>query len=52
MSPQMVNVNAVNLHNTYKYLVNAPHLGENKRSHPQHIESFDSDETQPLVVLP
>jgi hypothetical protein len=32
-------------------MVNAQHNGENKRSHPQDIESVDSCETQPLVVL-
>jgi hypothetical protein len=52
MSPQMVNVNGVNLHDTCKDLVNAPHLGENKRSHTQDVESIDSSETQSLVVLP
>lgn len=52
MSPQMVNVNGVNLHATCKDLVNAPHLGENKRSQPQHIESHRSNKTQSLVVLP
>jgi hypothetical protein len=48
----MVNVNGVNLHDTYKDLVNARHLGENKRSHTQDVESIDSSTTQSLVVLP
>ena len=52
MSPLMVNVKAVNLHESWKHMVNALHLGENKTSHPQHVESDDSCETQSLVVLP
>jgi hypothetical protein len=52
MSPLMVNVNGVNLPDTSKDMVNTPHFGENKKSHPQHVESVDSGETQSLVVLP
>jgi hypothetical protein len=52
MSPLMVNVNGVNLPDTPKHMVNTPHFGENKRSHPQHVESVDSGGTQSLVVLP
>jgi hypothetical protein len=52
MSPLMVNVNGVNLPDTSTDMVNTPHFGENKRSHPQHVESVDSCETQSLVVLP
>ena len=48
----MVNVKAVNLQQTGKYMVNAHHLGENKRGHPQDVESPDSVGTQSLVVLP
>jgi hypothetical protein len=52
MSPLMVNVKAVNLPETHKHRVNAPHFGENKRSHTQYVESLDSGGTQSLVVLP
>jgi hypothetical protein len=51
MSPDMVNVKAVNVSESWKYMVNALHFGENKRSHPQDIESGDSYGTQPVVVL-
>ncbi len=30
MSPQMVNVKAVNLHQSWKDMVNTPHLGRTK----------------------
>jgi hypothetical protein len=48
----MVNVKAVNLPESCKDMVNAPHFGENKRSHPLDIESGVSRRTQALVVLP
>jgi hypothetical protein len=52
MSPNLVNVKAVNLQQSWKDMVNAASYGRNETSLTQHIESGDSDETQPVVVLP
>ena len=48
----MVNVKSVNLHNSWKDMVNAASYGRNETSPTQDIESGDSEETQPVVVLP
>jgi hypothetical protein len=52
MSPQEVNVKAVNLHESWKDMVNAASYGRNETSPAQDIESGDSWGTQPVVVLP
>ncbi len=48
----MVNVKAVNLHESRKDMVNVASYGRNETSPAQDIESNDSGETQPVVVLP
>ena len=52
MSPNLVNVKAVNLHESWKDMVNAASFGRNETSLTQDIESGDSGETQPVVLLP
>lgn len=48
----MVNVKAVNLHESSKDMVNAALYGRNETSLTQDIWLNDSGETQPVVVLP
>ena len=48
----MVNVKAVNLHESSKDMVNAASYGRNETSLTQDVESADSGETQPVVLLP
>ena len=52
MSPRRLNVKAVNLGDSWKYMVNAASYGRNETSPAQDIESGDSSGTQPVVVLP
>jgi len=51
MSPIVVNVKAVNLQQSWKYMVNAASYGRNETSLTQDVESGDSGWTQPVVVL-
>jgi hypothetical protein len=48
----MVNVKAVNPQKSFEFGVNAATDMENKRSHTPDMESSESAETQPVVVLP
>jgi len=52
MSPILVNVKAVNLQQSWKYMINAASYGRNETSPAQDVESGDSSGTQPVVVLP
>lgn len=52
MSPIKVNVKAVNLHESWKDMVNAASYGRNETSLTQDVESGESGWTQPVVVLP
>jgi hypothetical protein len=52
MSLILVNVKAVNLQQSWKYMVNAASYGRNETSLTQDVESGESGWTQPVVVLP